>query len=181
MPDIDVDPLGQAAGAERNLAPAAVGFQLLIMTAASIATLITFNFIRSKHKLIFQPKVKYHVRDKPPPRISDSFFGWIPPLIRTKEPELIEKIGLDAVAFLRFLSLLRTLFSLISILTCGVLIPINVIYNRSDKVDSGQTDILSIITIRDVKGSSLYAAIAVSYLITALVIILVYIYWRKMV
>ncbi|PBK74192.1 DUF221-domain-containing protein [Armillaria solidipes] len=181
MPDIDVDPLGQAAGAERNLAPAAVGFQLLIMTAASIATLITFNFIRSKHKLIFQPKVKYHVGDKPPPRISDSFFGWIPPLIRTKEPELIEKIGLDGVTFLRFLSLLRTLFSLASILTCGVLIPVNVMYNRSDKVDSRQTDILSILTIRDVKGSSLYAPIAVSYLITALVIILVYIYWRKMV
>ncbi len=54
-------------------------------------------------------------------------------------------------------------------------------YNRSDKVDSRQTDILSILTIRDVKGSSLYATIAVSYLITALVIILVYIYWRKMV
>ncbi|KAK0195739.1 DUF221-domain-containing protein [Armillaria mellea] len=181
MPDIDVDPLGQAAGAERNLAPAAVGFQLLIMTAASIATLITFNVIRSKHKLIFQPKVKYHVGDKPPPRISDSFFGWIPPLTRTKEPELIEKIGLDGVTFLRFLSLLRTLFSLISILTCGVLIPVNVMYNRSDEVDSRQTDILSILTIRDVKGSSLYATIAVSYLITALVIILVYIYWRKMV
>ncbi len=54
-------------------------------------------------------------------------------------------------------------------------------YNRSDKVDSRQTDILSILTIRDVKGSSLYATIAASYLITALVIILVYIYWRKMV
>ncbi|KAK0212532.1 hypothetical protein DFS33DRAFT_1390912, partial [Desarmillaria ectypa] len=164
----------------RNLAPAAVGFQFLIMAAASIATLITFNVIRSKHKRIYQPKVKYHVGDKPPPRISDSFFGWISPLIHTKEPELIEEIGLDGVTFLRFLSLLRTLFSGVSILTCGVLIPVNVIYNRSDKVDSRQTDILSILTIRDVKGNSLYAAVAVSYLITALVIVLVYIYWRNM-
>ncbi|KAK0460943.1 DUF221-domain-containing protein [Desarmillaria tabescens] len=180
MPGTDVDPLGQAAEADRNLAPAAVGFQFLIMAAASIATLITFNVIRSKHKRIYQPKVKYHVGDKPPPRISDSFFGWIPPLIHTKEPELIKTIGLDGVAFLRFLSLLRTLFSGIGILACGVLIPVNVIYNRSDKVDSRQTDILSILTIRDVKGNSLYAAVAVSYLITALVIALVYIYWRSM-
>ncbi|KAK0486130.1 DUF221-domain-containing protein [Armillaria novae-zelandiae] len=136
-------------------------FQLLIMTAASIATLITFNVIRSKHKLIFQPKVKYHVGHKPPPRISDSFFGWIPPLIRTKEPELIEKIGLDAVTFLRFLGLLRTLFMIRS--TLG-----RRIFSASSP-------------FRDVKGSSLYGTIAVSYLITALVIILVYIYWRKMV
>ncbi len=46
MPDIDVDPLGQAAGAERNLAPAAVGFQLLIMTAASVRASFTLPFNR---------------------------------------------------------------------------------------------------------------------------------------
>src|SRR6267378_1208424 len=46
---------------------------------------------------IYEPKVKYHEGAKPPPRISDSLFGWLPPLIRTKEPELLDKIGLDAV------------------------------------------------------------------------------------
>ncbi|KAG7449664.1 uncharacterized protein BT62DRAFT_1073096 [Guyanagaster necrorhizus] len=94
---IDVDPLGQAAGAERNLTLAAFELQFLIPH-------------RSKYKLICQLKVWYHVEDKPL-CISDPFFDRIPPLIHTKEPELIEKIGLDGVSFLQFLSLLHTLYS----------------------------------------------------------------------
>ncbi|KAK0460961.1 DUF221-domain-containing protein [Desarmillaria tabescens] len=81
----------------RTLAPAAVGSQVVLMSIVSI---------------IYEPKVKYHVGNKPPPRINDSvLFGWLPPLLHTKEPELVEKIGLDAVTFLRFLRLLRWLFT----------------------------------------------------------------------
>ncbi|KAG1811975.1 hypothetical protein EV424DRAFT_1419126 [Suillus variegatus] len=33
-----------------------------------------------------------------PPQISDSLLGWLPPLIRMKEPELVDKLGLDECA-----------------------------------------------------------------------------------
>lgn len=92
----------------------------------------------------------------------------------------MEKIGLDAVAFLRFLRLLRWLFTGITLLTCGILIPINVSYNL-ENVIPGERDVLSMLTIRDVKGNKLYAHVAVSYLITILVVVLVYIHWREMV
>jgi hypothetical protein len=51
--------------------------------------------------VIYEPKSKYHEGDKSPPKINTGFFSWVHPLIHVKEPELLDKIGLDAVAFLR--------------------------------------------------------------------------------
>ncbi|KIM40329.1 hypothetical protein M413DRAFT_73699 [Hebeloma cylindrosporum] len=164
----------------RTLAPAAVGSQVALMSIVSVVTILLFNFLRPKNKIIYEPKVKYHEGAKPPPRISDSIFGWLPPLINTKEPELLDKIGLDAVAFLRFLRLMRTLFSGITVLTCGILIPINVVYNLKH-VKPKKRDILSMLTIRDVSGSFLYAHVVVFYLITFLIIFCVNYHWKAMV
>ncbi|KAJ6624302.1 hypothetical protein B0H10DRAFT_2006745 [Mycena sp. CBHHK59/15] len=175
----DSQPLQDAFDAGRTLAPAAVGTQVLLMSAISLATIVAFNLLRPKNKIVYEPKVKYHVEDKAPPRISDKFCGWLPPIIHTKEPELLDKIGLDAVAFLRFLRLMRGLFAGIAILTCCILIPINFLYNRAH-VSYKKRDALSMLTIRDVKGNSLYAHVAVSYLITILVIGFVHIHGRDM-
>ncbi|KAF8891786.1 hypothetical protein BD779DRAFT_1670745 [Infundibulicybe gibba] len=164
----------------RTLAPAAVGAQVLLMGAISVVTILAFNILRPKNKIIYEPKVKYHVGDKPPPRISDSVFGWLPPLIHTKEPELVEKIGLDAVAFLRFTRLMRWLFTGIALLTCGILIPINAVYNLRN-VPLTQRDLLTMLTIRNVGGSFLYAHVAVTYLITLLIVYCVHFHWKEMI
>ncbi|KAF8908044.1 hypothetical protein CPB85DRAFT_1310572 [Mucidula mucida] len=174
-----LDQGAQAAANERNFTPSAVAYQFLIMAGASLVTIIGFNIIRPMHKRIYQPKVKYHVGDKEPPKISSSFCGWISPVVRTREAELLDKIGLDGVTFLRFMGLLRVLFTGTAIIACGILIPIDIIYNRAG-VPDWKRDLLSMSTIRDVKGHSLYAHIAVTYMITFLVVGLVYIYWRDM-
>lgn len=164
----------------RTLAPLAVATQVGLMTGVSIFTILVFNILRPRNKIIYEPKVKYHVGNKPPPRISDSHFGWLPPLIHTKESELLDKIGLDAVAFLRFARLMRWLFSGIALLTCCVLIPINITYNLRH-VDSKNRDFLSMLTIRDVSGNLLYAHVAVTYLITFLTMFCVHVHWKEMV
>jgi len=139
-----------------------------------------YSLLTRTLQIIYEPKVKYHEGDKPPPRISDSLFGWLPPLLHTKEPELLDKIGLDAVAFLRFLRLMRWLFLSVSLLTCAVLIPINVTYNLKH-IPSKARDILTMLTIRDVSGELLYAHVAVTYVITFLVVFFVDIHWREMI
>jgi calcium permeable stress-gated cation channel len=164
----------------RTLAPAAVGSQVALMSIVSVVTVIMFNILRPKNKMIYAPKVKYHVGDKPPPRTSDSLLGWLPPLIRTKEPELVDKLGLDAVTFLRFNRLIRWLFAGVTLLTCGILLPVNAVYNLK-KVESSKRDILSMLTIRDVRGNVLFVHVAVTYIITFLIIGLVYVHWKKMV
>ena len=92
----------------------------------------------------------------------------------------MDKVGLDAVTFLRFLRMMRWLFTGIAVLGCGILIPINVYYNLKH-VDKEGRDILSMLTIRDVSGNILFAHVAVTYLITFLIIGFVYVHWREMV
>lgn len=106
--------------------------------------------------------------------------GWLPPLFRTQEPELIEKIGLDAVTFLRFTRLMRTLFAAIALTCCVILLPIDVSYNLKHVPSSGR-DVLSVLTIRDVQGSYLFAHVAVTYLISGLVMFFVWQNWKVMV
>lgn len=118
-------------------------------------------------KIVYQPKVKYHVGDKKPPPISDGIFAWIPPVLYSKEPYLLDKLGLDAVVFLRFLRLLRYLFSVMSLLACAILIPVDITFNLAH-VGPKDRDVLSILTIRNITGARLYAHIAAEYVISTL-------------
>ncbi|KAJ7244129.1 hypothetical protein B0H12DRAFT_1129504 [Mycena haematopus] len=165
----------------QSLTPEAVSSQVLLMSVVSVLTILAFNLLRPKNKIIYEPKVKYHVGEaKQPPRISDSLFGWLPPLIHTKEPELVDKIGLDAATFLRFGRLMRWLFTGVAGLSCGILIPINIVYNLKN-IDSDSRDILSMMTIRDVSGNLLFAHVTITYLITFLIMYCVYVHWVQMV
>ena len=125
-------------------------------------------------RIVYEPKVKHHVGDKPPPKISNSAFGWLLPLLYVKEPELLDKVGLDAVAFLQFLRMLRWLFTCVAIIACSALIPTNVVYNIWNV-----RDVLSMLTLRDLEGSVLFVHIAATYVFTFLVLGFVWYYWKK--
>lgn len=108
-------------------------------------------------------------------------FGWISPLLHTKEAELVDKIGLDAATFLRFLRMMRTIYSLVAILTCVILIPINLSYNLSKVPSASRGDILTMLTIRNVGGNILWAHVGMVYVITGVVIVVVWFHWTAMV
>jgi hypothetical protein len=100
------------------------------------------------------------------------------PVFRTSEEDLVNRIGLDAVAFLRFLRLMRFLFTLTAVITCGVLIPLDRLYTVAS--NPPLYDLLSSFTIRDVKGDHLYGHIASEYCITFLLFSLLYHHWIEM-
>ncbi|ETW74884.1 hypothetical protein HETIRDRAFT_482685 [Heterobasidion irregulare TC 32-1] len=164
----------------RTLAPEAVASQVLLMAVISAGTIIAFNILRPKNKIVYEPKVKYHVGDKKPPRISSSILGWISPLARTKEAELVDKIGLDASAFLRFLRMMRWIYTGVAAVTCAVLIPVNVTYNLKN-IDSKDRTLLSLLTIRDVSGNILFVHVGAVYMVTMVVLIGIWYNWRAMV
>jgi calcium permeable stress-gated cation channel len=107
-------------------------------------------------------------------------FGWVSPLLHTKEAELVDKIGLDAATFLRFLRLMRTMFSLVAILTCVILVPVDLSYNLRN-IPSSNRDLLSVLTIRDVGGNLLWVHVGMVYVITGVVIVVVWFHWTAMV
>ncbi|EIN06583.1 DUF221-domain-containing protein [Punctularia strigosozonata HHB-11173 SS5] len=164
----------------RTLAPKAVLSQFVLMTVISLVTVVTFSLLRPNNKIIYEPKLKYHEGNKQPPRIPNSTFGWVSPLIHVKEPELVDKLGLDAVTFLRFLRMFRWLFTAVAVLCCAVLIPTDIIYNLRH-VKSSNRDILSMMTIRGVSHDYLLVHIAASYVITGVVMFFVYVHWKAMV
>ncbi|KAJ5281038.1 hypothetical protein N7478_006410 [Penicillium angulare] len=100
---------------------------------ASLATSIVifavefFVFLALKDKLtrIYQPRT-YLVSDRErtapsPPGI----FRWIAPVFQTSDAELIQRSGLDAYFFLRYLRMLLKIFVPLALLLIPVLIPVN--------------------------------------------------------
>jgi hypothetical protein len=61
----------------------------------------------------------------PPPPLGSSFLGWIPRILRTKEPELLVYAGVDATLYLKFLRLGIEIFALVSLLVLATALPIN--------------------------------------------------------
>ncbi|KAJ1306005.1 hypothetical protein OPQ81_010720 [Rhizoctonia solani] len=162
------------------VAPTAVGSNLALWSAVSIATVLVFNILRPRNRVIYEPKAKYHEGDKSPPKINAGFFSWVSPLIHVKEPELLEKIGLDAVAFLRFLRLLRWSFTgvaLVSVLGIGVF---DYVYNLKN-VDPADRNPLSMFTIENINDRALYVHVAGTYAITLIILGSIWWHWREMV
>ena len=48
------------------------------------------------------------------------------PVLKTKEPQLVDSIGLDATIFLRFTKMCRNIFVILSVIGCVVMIPVNI-------------------------------------------------------
>jgi hypothetical protein len=158
--------------------------------------MILFIFLRQKNKvssfgmlsthlpkshfyqIFYEPKAKYYHQRTP--WKSSGLLEWVSLVFRVDEPEIIDKVGLDAAAFLRFIRMMRTIFHLVAFFGCAILIPINVSYNLRF-VPSSERDYLSMLTIRDVRGSYLWAHIIMVYVITATVIVVVRCHWSVMV
>ncbi|EAW09741.1 putative DUF221 domain protein [Aspergillus clavatus NRRL 1] len=92
----------------------------------SVLLALLFSLFRPHHSLVYAPKVKHADRRHTPPPVGKGFFAWIRPVLRTREPQLVECIGLDATIFLRFTKMCRNIFIILSIIGCGVMIPVNI-------------------------------------------------------
>ena len=84
---------------------------------------LLFCFLRPYNNVVYAPRAKHADSKHAPPPVDKGLFGWIPPLIRTKEQDLVDKVGLDAAIFMRFIRMLRHMFLALTVVGCGVLIP----------------------------------------------------------
>ncbi|TLD36361.1 DUF221-domain-containing protein [Venturia nashicola] len=85
-----------------------------------------FVFLRPRNNTVYARRAKHADSKHAPPPLEKSLFAWTGSVKKIEEQELVEKIGLDAVIFLRFLRMLRNIFLLLAVIGCAVLIPINV-------------------------------------------------------
>lgn len=62
-----------------------------------------------------------------PPAIGSGWFAWVKPVFKADDRYLMDRIGYDAVLFIRSIRLLRHLLLLMSIIGVCALIPINIV------------------------------------------------------
>lgn len=81
-------------------------------------------FTTSKPKSYLVPERE---RTSPPPK---SLFGWLFAIFKVRDREIINKCGLDAFFFLRYLQTLLIIFIPLGLLTLPILLPINILGGR---------------------------------------------------
>ena len=161
---------------------------IAIATSFGSIFLITllFSLVRPYNSVVYAPKVKHADSKHAPPAIGRGLFAWFSPVISTKEKTLIEKVGLDAAIFLRFLRMCRNMFFALTVAGCGILIPVHIAYSSLGGQDSsGQsipissdpvTAVLSKMTPNTVSQSPMWAHVVVSYVFDA--IVMFFLWWN---
>ncbi len=86
--------------------------------------------MRPYNQLVYAPRLRHADEKHAPPPVGRGIFAWIAPVVKTKEQLLVEKIGLDATVFLRFVNMCRNIFLCATVVGCGIIIPINVVFGK---------------------------------------------------
>ena len=95
-----------------------MGFTVLIA--------IAFSLLRPYNSVVYAPKLKHADEKHAPPPMGKGMFAWFKPVVTTKEKDLIVHMGLDATVFLRFTRMCRNIFLTLTVIGCGILIPVYV-------------------------------------------------------
>ena len=96
-----------------------------------------FLLINGHFTRIYQPRtflVPERERTTPPPK---GLWPWILPVFRTTNAEFIQKCGLDAYFFLRYLRTLLKIFLPLAFLILPILLPLNAAHGRGPDFASG--------------------------------------------
>jgi hypothetical protein len=89
--------------------------------------------------------------------------AWVGPVLKTKEQDLITQIGLDATVFLRVLRMCRNIFLVLSVLGCGILIPVNLIKGQV----VGKVDVITKVTPLNTFGNPNWAITICAWIFNA--------------
>jgi calcium permeable stress-gated cation channel len=95
-------------------------------------------------------------------------FAWVHPLVKTKEQDLLPLIGLDAIVFLRVLRMCRNMFLALSVIGCGILIPIN-LTTAAKAVGYSKTEFVARVTPINTFGSANWGMTICAWLFNVIV------------
>lgn len=103
------------------------------------------------------------------------FFSWIKPVIRTREPQLIDTVGLDAALFLRFTKMCRNILICMSIVGCAVMIPVN-LTQATDFGDDTKSILSDMTPIHVLEPTAMWSQVICAWVFD---IIIAFFLWRN--
>ncbi|PGH12545.1 hypothetical protein AJ80_06706 [Polytolypa hystricis UAMH7299] len=137
--------VGSALDAQSGTGQKTAGISISTFLASLATAMVVFAaefllFVVLKGKLtrIYQPRtylVPERERTDPSPA---GLFRWIAPVFTTSNSEFIQKCGLDAYFFLRYLRMLIKIFLPLSLVVLPVLLPLNKVGGKDTNVVRGQ-------------------------------------------
>ncbi|KXN71193.1 DUF221-domain-containing protein [Conidiobolus coronatus NRRL 28638] len=97
--------------------------QLAISVGLGVFSILLFSLLRKRFPQVFQPRSK--LETNPPPKLGQGFFGWIVPIYKISQAQVLRHVGLDAVIFLRFFLLCFKIFAVCAVYGLLVLVPLS--------------------------------------------------------
>ena len=135
-----------------------------------------FSLLRPYNSVVYAPKVKHADRKHAPPPIGNGLFAWFAPVAMTKEQEVVDKVGLDAAVFLRFTRMCRNMLVILSVVGCGILIPVhilmadkNIVPKPNDK-EGAVARAFQLMTPQYIFGNALWSHVVCSWLFDAVIL-----------
>ncbi|KAF9127659.1 hypothetical protein BGW39_005695 [Mortierella sp. 14UC] len=100
---------------------------LIFNGAVGLGLYFAFSIIRNWNKRIYQPRTYLVNPENRSPELAGGLLKWVEASIRVHDNMLVDRIGLDAYMYLRFLRMSAILFSAFTLVGIPILIPLNVI------------------------------------------------------
>ncbi|KAF6743962.1 hypothetical protein DFP72DRAFT_931006, partial [Ephemerocybe angulata] len=111
--------------------------QLTLSATIGLFSFLVFSYCRTRWPLLFAPRTKLKGFSPHEAHAHQAFFGWIMPTIRTSEFTVLQIVGLDAAVLLNFFKMSFYLFSVCSIFSITILMPLNWKHNKEIDDDDG--------------------------------------------
>lgn len=137
---------------------------------------VLFSFLRPRNSVVYAPKLKYADAQHAPPQIGKGLFAWFAPVTKTKEAQLVDKLGMDGTVFLRFTRMCRNMFLVLSIISIVILIPANTVGKNKVGLSGDANKNFLAMTPQFMKQDALWTHVVSAYLIN---IVVAYFLWRN--
>lgn len=137
---------------------------------------VLFSILRPRNSVVYAPKLKYADEKHAPPVIGKGLFAWFGPVTKTKEAQLVDKLGMDGTVFLRFTRMCRNMFLVLSIVSIVILIPANTAGKNKGGIKGDANKIFLAMTPQFMKQDVLWTHVVSAYLIN---IVVTFFLWRN--
>ncbi|KAF9358730.1 hypothetical protein BGX34_008792 [Mortierella sp. NVP85] len=100
---------------------------LIFNGAVGLGIFVAFGIVRHWNKKVYQPRTYLVNEDVRSDDLPEGYFSWITASFSVPDHVLVERIGLDAYMFLRFMRMSAMLFAGFTLATFPILLPLNMV------------------------------------------------------
>ncbi|KAF2206019.1 DUF221-domain-containing protein [Delitschia confertaspora ATCC 74209] len=116
--------------------PRDTAIQIYISVALGLAAFLSFCLLRPRWKGLYAARKKQIGRATALPELPDSFFGWILPLCRITEEQVLASAGLDAYVYLAFFKMAIKFLLVTLFLSLVVIKPVHDTYPKPPPINN---------------------------------------------